>query len=71
MTFFLALLRWTLLSFTAWSGYALLPLPGADALTPATVLLLSVLTPLSYVSVGWPVIQQLARMWTWMEHAEP
>ena len=62
MQYLLVFVRWTLLSLLGWGDYALLPLPGADALTPSVVALLSVLTPVSYIALGWPVMRTLARL---------
>ncbi len=60
MQYLSVFVRWTLLSLIGWGGYALLPLPGADALTPVVVALLSVLTPVSYIVLGWPLIRALS-----------
>ena len=61
MNSLLVVLRWTLLSLAGWGGYALLPLPGADALTPARIGAFAGLTTLTYTVVGWPVVRWLLR----------
>ncbi len=70
MNSLLVVLRWTLLSLIGWCGYALLPLPGADTLTPARLVALAVLTMVSYAAVGWPVMRWLLRRRTAPEQTE-